>query len=150
MTTPVPAPDGAPWPGHSWAGGASFAIFKASKQKDAAWKLVEFLSRREIQTRFYALSGDLPARREAWDDAPLAGDAKARAFREQADHLVPLPRVPEWEQIAQRMQEDMEAAIRGRETVPASLARLDADVDRILEKRRWILSRRRAEQPHGR
>jgi hypothetical protein len=44
----------------------------------------------------------------------------------------------------------MEAAIRARETVPASLARLDADVDRILEKRRWILSRRRPEATHGR
>jgi len=150
MTAPVPAPDGAEWPGYSWAGGASFAIFRASKQKDAAWKLVEFLSRRQIQTRFYELSGDLPARREAWDDAPLSGDVKARAFREQADRLVPLPRVPEWEQIAQKMQEDMEAAIRGRETVPASLARLDANVDRILEKRRWILSRRRSEAAPGR
>jgi multiple sugar transport system substrate-binding protein len=54
-----------------------------------------------------------------------------------------MPRVPEWEQIAQKLVEDLEPAVRGRESVSEALARLDADVDRILEKRRWMLSRRR-------
>ena len=62
--------------------------------------------------------------------------------------MTPLPRVPEWEQIAQKVAEDLEAAIRGRETIPAALASLDRDVDLILEKRRWILAR--AQMPHGR
>jgi multiple sugar transport system substrate-binding protein len=60
-----------------------------------------------------------------------------------------MPRVPEWEQIAQKLVEDLEPAVRGKESVGKGLARLDADVDRILEKRRWILSRRR-EEPRGR
>ncbi|MFY9551201.1 MAG: sugar ABC transporter substrate-binding protein [Thermoanaerobaculia bacterium] len=143
MTAPVPAPDGAEWPGYSLAGGSSLSIFRASKDKEAAWRLIEYLSRPEIQSRFYGLVGDLPARTESWNDPVLAGDGKARAFREQLDRVTPLPRVPEWEQIAQKIQEDMEAAIRGKETVAASLSKLDADVDRILEKRRWILSRQR-------
>ena len=141
MTSPVPAPDGEEWPGYSLAGGSSLAVFRASKQKDAAWRFIEFLSQPEIQTRFYALSGDLPARRASWDDPSLSGDVKARAFREQLARVTPLPRVPEWEQIAQKLWEDLEAAIRGREPVSASLAGLDRDVDRMLEKRRWMLAR---------
>ena len=117
MTCPLPAPDGAEWPGVSLAGGSSLAIFRASRQKDAAWMLAEYLSEPEVQKRFYELSGDLPARREAWDSEPLAGDAKARAFRIQLSHVQPLPRVPEWEQIAQKLPEDLEAAIRGRQPV---------------------------------
>jgi multiple sugar transport system substrate-binding protein len=39
------------------------------------------------------------------------------------------------------MAERLEAAIRGRESLPAALAAIDADVDRILEKRRWMLAR---------
>jgi multiple sugar transport system substrate-binding protein len=148
MTAPVPAPDGQEWPGYSLAGGSSIALFRASKQKDAAWKFLEYLSRPEVQTRFYALSGDLPARRASWDDPLLANDDKARAFRDQLTRVTPLPRVPEWEQIAQRLWEDMESAIRGRETVPATLTSLDHDVDLILAKRRWILAR--AEARHGR
>ena len=54
-----------------------------------------------------------------------------------------MPRVPEWEQIAQKLVEDIEPAVRGRESIPDALGRLDADVDRILEKRRWMLSRKR-------
>ena len=94
-----------------------------------------------MQSRFYALAGDLPARREAWDEPPLASDRKARAFRVQLSRVEPMPRVPEWEQIAQQIAEEMEPAVRGRAPVASSLAKLDADVDRILEKRRWILAR---------
>ena len=148
MTAPVPAPDGESWPGYSLAGGSSLAIFRASPQKEAAWKFLEFLSRPQIQTRFYGLSGDLPARRASWDDRILADDSRAAAFRVQLTRVTPLPRVPEWEQIAQRLWEDMESAIRGRETVPATLAALDRDVDLILEKRRWIVAR--AQDAHGR
>jgi multiple sugar transport system substrate-binding protein len=141
MTAPLPAPDGVAWPGPSLAGGSSLAIFKASKEKDAAWAFAEYLSTPAVQSRFYALSGDLPARREAWDDASLAGDAKAQAFRVQLSRVEPMPRVPEWEQIAQKVAEDMEPAIRGRDSIPAALATLDANVNRMLEKRRWILAR---------
>ena len=141
MTAPLPAPDGVAWPGPSLAGGSSLAIFKASKEKDAAWAFAEYLSTPAVQSRFYALSGDLPARREAWDDAALAGDAKARAFRVQLSRVEPMPRVPEWDQIAQKVAEDLEPAIRGRRSVAEALAVLDANVDRMLEKRRWILAR---------
>jgi multiple sugar transport system substrate-binding protein len=142
MTAPLPSPDAqSGWPGTSLAGGSSLAIFRASKQKDAAWRLIEFLSEPAVQARFYALSGDLPARSAAWEDPSLSGDEKAAAFRVQLSRVLPMPRVPEWEQIAQRVPELLEAPIRGRQSVPAALAALDAEVDRMLEKRRWILAR---------
>lgn len=143
MTAPLPAPRESDWPGTSFAGGSSLAVFRASRAKDEAWKLIEFLSRPRVQARFYALSGDLPARKEAWDEPSLAVDRKALAFRAQLEHVSPMPRVPEWEQIAQKIVEDLEPAVRGRESVPGALARLDTDVDRILEKRRWMLARKR-------
>jgi multiple sugar transport system substrate-binding protein len=142
MTAPLPAPDGSPWPGVSFSGGSSLAIFRGSEHKAEAWKVVEFLSDPAVQARFYSLSGDLPASRAAWDDPALAGDEKAHAFRVQVEHVAAMPRVPEWEQIAQDMAEGLEPAIRGRETVPAALAAADRHVDRILEKRRWMLARR--------
>ena len=61
----------------------------------------------------------------------------------QLEHVTPMPRVPEWEQIAQKLVEDLEPAVRGRESVAKGLARLDADVDRILEKRRWMIARKK-------
>jgi multiple sugar transport system substrate-binding protein len=143
MTAPLPAPQEAGWPSVSLAGGSSLAVFRASPGKAQAWRVIEFLSEPEIQTRFYALSGDLPARTAAWEDRSLSEDSKARAFREQLERVQPMPRVPEWEQIAQKIAEDLEPAIRGRQDVPAALATLDTDVNRILAKRRWILARRK-------
>ncbi|HEU0013872.1 MAG TPA: sugar ABC transporter substrate-binding protein [Longimicrobium sp.] len=138
-TAPLPGPDG---PGSSLAGGASLVLFRASKHKEAAWKFVEFLSRPETQVRFYRLTGDLPARRSAWQDTALSANRHARAFRQQLDRVVPLPQVPEAEQIVSKVFEQGERAARGQATVDQALAALDGEVDRLLEKRRWLLARR--------
>ncbi len=139
MTAPLP---GINAPGVSLAGGASLSLFRRSKRKDDAWKLMEYLSRPEVQAEFYRLTGDLPARREAWKDSSLANNRYARAFREQLDRAVPTPPVPEWEQIATKVFEHGERAVRGRVSVEEALAALDRDVNRILEKRRWMIARR--------
>jgi multiple sugar transport system substrate-binding protein len=139
MTAPLPGVNG---PGVALAGGASLSLFKASKHKPEAWQLMEYLSRPDVQIRFYSLTGDLPARRESWNDTALANNQKARAFREQLDRAVPTPPVPEWEQIATKVLEYSEQAARGGKSVDATLAALDHDVNGILEKRRWLLSQR--------
>ena len=138
MTAPLPGPDG---PGVSMAGGASLAIFRGSRRKADAWKLAEYLSRPDVQVRFYSLTGDLPSNRAAWNDTTLADNRYAQAFRQQLDRMVPLPQVPEWEQIATKVFEYGEQAIRGRATVDATLAALDRDVNGLLEKRRWMAER---------
>jgi multiple sugar transport system substrate-binding protein len=139
MTASLPGVNG---PGVSLAGGASLSLFRKSTHKAAAWQLMEYLSRPEVQLQFYKLTGDLPARREAWRDTSLAGNRYARAFREQLDRVVPTPKVPEWEQIATKVFEHGEEAVRGRKTVDRTLLELDNDVNGLLEKRRWLLSRR--------
>jgi multiple sugar transport system substrate-binding protein len=140
-TTPLPAPDGKPWPGVSMAGGSSLVIFRDSNKKDAAWKLIEFLSEPEQQKKFYELTRDLPAHRAAWGAHGLADDPQVVSFLQQLERVQPLPRVPEWEQIATRIYEHAEAAVRGRITVEQAAADLDRKTDAILAKRRWVLAR---------
>jgi multiple sugar transport system substrate-binding protein len=140
LIAPLPGPGG-PASGVSLAGGSSLVLFRRGERQEAAWQLVEFLSAPAQQARFYALSGDLPARREAWRDAALLDDPRTRAFWEQLERVVATPKIPEWEQIAYRVQERAEAAVRGRLSPEEALRALDADVDRILAKRRWMLER---------
>jgi multiple sugar transport system substrate-binding protein len=139
MTAPLPGPTG---PGASIAGGSSLAIFRRSPRKAAAWTLVEFLSRPQVQQQFYRLTGNLPARRSAWAGAGPAQDPHARAFRDQLERVRPVPKVPEWERIATELRLVLEKVVRG--DIPARRApeELDARTDRILEKRRWLLARR--------
>jgi len=147
-TAPLPAPDDAAGGvGTGLVGGSSLVIFRASRHQRAAWELVEYLSQPAQQARFYALVGDLPARRAAWQDPALAGDRRARAFQEQLQHAVAAPKVPELEQIVTRLWERSEGVIEGRQGLDQALVDLDRDADRILEKRRWLLARQAARRP---
>ncbi len=140
MTAPMPGPAGDST-GVSLAGGASLVIFERSKNKEAAWKFVEFMSRPEQQVRFYEITGNLPPRYTAWEDSVLARNVYARAFYEQLQRVEPLPRVPEWERIADKVWVYAEAAVLGRMSIDEALAALDREVDGILEKRRWMAER---------
>lgn len=139
MTAPLPAPDKSS-EGVSLAGGSSLVIAAQSRQKEAAWKLIEYLSEKETQLRFYQLVDDLPAVKATWQDSVLSDDPYIQAFFIQFQHVVATPKIPEWEQIAfAKIQQYAEIAARGVMTVEQALEALDADVDRILEKRRWLL-----------
>jgi len=137
MTAPMPGKD--KFPGVSIPGGSSLVIFKSSRYKDIAWRLIEFLSEPENQVEFYKLTGDLPSSIKAWEDSILKMDPYMRAFFIQLQNLKPLPKVAEWEQIAMKIVEYVE--VSASHDIPSEqIARkLNSDVDKILEKRRWIL-----------
>ena len=136
-TAPMPAVVG-PAPGPSLAGGASLALVRGAPNADAGWRLIEFLSEPAQQIRLHHLTGDLPARRAAWSDPALADAPRVAAFRAQLERVRATPKVPEWERIAAKITQWADAAVRGERTVDDALAALDADADRILEKRRWL------------
>lgn len=141
-TMPLPGPDG---PGAGIAGGTSLVLFRSSPNKDAAWALVEFLSRPDIQQRFHAMIGNLPPRRSTWEHPALADDELARAFRDQLERVRPTPQVLEWERIVQEMRLATERVVRGGQSQDAAVTQLDARVDAILEKRRWVREREAAD-----
>jgi multiple sugar transport system substrate-binding protein len=133
---PLPGPNG---PGASVAGGTSFVLFKQSKHKEAAWQLITWLSMPEQQIRLHAITGNPPPRRAPWSAPALANDPYIQAFRDQLERAVSTPKVPEWEQIATKVFEHGEQAVRGRQTPAQAMAALDKDVNNLLEKRRWLM-----------
>jgi multiple sugar transport system substrate-binding protein len=136
---PLPGPDG---PGVSTAGGSSLVVFSGSRRKEAAWKLISFLSEPQTMQRFHALTGDLPPRRSAWRTPALADDPPSQAFARQLERVRAAPKIPEWERIFQEMQLTAERVVQGRQAPEAACRELDARVDALLEKRRWLRSRR--------
>ncbi|UWX03504.1 sugar ABC transporter substrate-binding protein [Pseudoxanthomonas sp. NC8] len=137
-TMPLPGPEG---PGAGIAGGASLIMFRGSPRQRQAWKLVEFLSRPDVQVRFHAMIGNLPPRRSSWSDPQLAGDALSVAFRDQMERIRPVPRSRRWERIAQEIRITGERVVRGGQPQEQALRELDQRVDAILEKRRWMRAR---------
>jgi multiple sugar transport system substrate-binding protein len=147
-TAALPGPEGRA-SGVSTAGGSSLVLFRASRHPAEAWKLIEFLSRPEQQLRFWRLTGDLPARIEAWQDTALAADPNVRVFGEQLRRVVSTPKIPEWEEVSIRLRDCVEAMVLGHARPDSALAELDRDVDRILEKRRWLVARERRRSTQG-
>jgi multiple sugar transport system substrate-binding protein len=141
MTASMPGPQG---PGESIAGGSSLVIFRKSRHKPEAWKLLEFLSTPENQARFYQMTGNLPSRQTAWLAPAFSGDPYTRAFREQLARVEPAPQVPEWERIVQKMRLYAEEVVHGKKTIDQALAVFNRDVNGLLEKRRWMLARKGA------
>jgi multiple sugar transport system substrate-binding protein len=137
-TTPLPVPDGTPYPGPSLAGGSSLVLYRQSKRQDAAWKLIEFLSRPDVQKRFSELTGDLPARRSVWS---AIDERELNAFRAQLDRTVALPSVPEMENIVTLVFEHGQLATRGVYDAQTAVRLLDGRAEQMLEKRRWVLAR---------
>lgn len=130
------------YPGASLAGGASLVVYKKSKHKKEAWKFIEYLSEPQVQLEFYKFLFDLPAVKQAWSDTLIQNDEHIKAFEKQFSNVKPTPKIPEWEQIAfAKVQQYAEIGSRKTETIDKALKNLDSDVNSILEKRRYILSK---------
>ncbi|MGH8040569.1 MAG: sugar ABC transporter substrate-binding protein [Rudaea sp.] len=135
-TAPLPSHDGH---GGGAAGGSSFVVFRSSAHKQVAWELAEYLSTVAQQEKLYDLTGDLPARRSAWQDPAIVSNEHVRAFREQLEHVKPTPKVPEWERIAWEMQYAAERVVLAHAPVDAMLEKLNQTTDDILAKRRSLV-----------
>jgi multiple sugar transport system substrate-binding protein len=137
-TAPLPGPDG---PSVSTSGGSSLVLMRSSPRKEAAWKLIAFLSETATMQRFHALTGNLPPRRSAWLAPALRDDVPSRAFADQLERVRAAPKIPEWERIFQEIQLTAERVVQRKQSSVEAAAELDAWTDRVLEKRRWLRAR---------
>jgi multiple sugar transport system substrate-binding protein len=84
----------------SFIGGSNIAVFKDAKNRDAAWKFIQWLSKPEVQAKWYTTTSDLPAVQSAWQDPALSGDANLKVFGEQLKDAKAPPTFPTWEQVS--------------------------------------------------
>ena len=73
----------------------------------------------------------------------MASDPYIVAFKGQLSRAKALPKAPEWERVSAEMQVVAERMVRGEYTPEAAGREIDRRVDRILEKRRWMLDQGR-------
>ena len=118
----------------SFMGGCNLVMFKSSPRKALAWKFMEFMSAPEIQAKWYAVSGDLPASRKAWNAPALSKNSKLASFRKELDTAKAPPQVPEWENIAGSINDAVEEAVFGKVPPQAAREKLSARIEKILAK----------------
>jgi multiple sugar transport system substrate-binding protein len=97
----------------SFLGGGDLAVFDDSDNKAAAWKFVAWLSQPDVQAKWFDMVGDLPSVKGAYDDGKLASDPHLKLFRQQLDDAEPPPVLPQWEEIAAKINDTQEKVTIG-------------------------------------
>ncbi len=92
----------------SFVGGANLAVFKNSRNRDAAWKLVDWLTDPAVQVKWYQATSNLPSVQRAWEDPVLRSDPKVAEFGTQLRTAKAPPSYSTWEQIAQKFDDQIE------------------------------------------
>ena len=94
----APMPAGPEGKGYTFVGGSNLMMFKSSKNKDAAWALMKFLSQDQVQTDYAAMLGMFPSRMEP---QKLAGEANANygSFFKAIQQGRTYAPIPQWGQI---------------------------------------------------
>jgi multiple sugar transport system substrate-binding protein len=105
----------------SFIGGSNIAVFKDAKNRDAAWKFLAWLSKPEVQVKWYSAVSDLPAVQSAWTDPALAGDPFLQVFGEQLKSAKAPPAYPTWEQVSAVLDTEVEKVCVGGEDPAAAL-----------------------------
>jgi multiple sugar transport system permease protein len=118
----------------SFMGGCNFVMFKSSTRKALAWKFMQFMAEPQMQAKWYAVSGDLPASRKAWSNPSLSGNPELASFRKELDTAKAPPQVPEWESIAGSISDAVEEAVFGRVTAQTAREKLSVRIKKILAK----------------
>jgi multiple sugar transport system substrate-binding protein len=106
----------------SFVGGSDFVVFKSSKNKDSAWKLVKWLSDAKTQASWFKMSSDLPAVKSAWQDPSIAADPLLPVFGKQLDDAKAPPAIVNWEQIAAQFDTEVEKMTKAGQS-PADTAK---------------------------
>jgi multiple sugar transport system substrate-binding protein len=130
---PMPAASG----GRSTAalGGAQLAINRNAEHPEAAWKVVEYLTRPEQMLERAEVVGQFPTRSALYDDPDLARalsvpPADARRIIEGA---VPRPVTPVYTQLSEILQIHLHRALTGQRAPERALADAQAEMQRLLD-----------------
>ncbi|AKI97790.1 sugar ABC transporter substrate-binding protein [Kosmotoga pacifica] len=117
----------------SFMGGSDWVIFKTSKNKDLAWKFIEFMSRPDVQFKWYQILKSLPAVKEVWEYPELKDDPFTSVFGEQLKDARATPNIPEWEKIESIVERKLEERVLGKITTEKAVEDMVKEISKILK-----------------
>jgi multiple sugar transport system substrate-binding protein len=115
----------------SFIGGSNLAVFKDTKNRDAAWAFVQWLSDPQTQADWYTATSDLPAVQSAWTLGSLASDPALKVFGDQMKNGVAAPAIPTWEQIASVIDTELEKVCKTGEDPAQAAKNIQQQADQI-------------------
>jgi len=122
----------------AFIGGRIIGVFNQSRNKDAAWKFIKFLSRPEIQVKLFdaALSKQdtyLPPNIKTWNMLPMDAKFKDVLVAQAKDAKGPPP-VPSWDTSSKYIDEAIQRVILERGDPQKELSASKKQLDKFLNK----------------
>ncbi|WP_099222390.1 sugar ABC transporter substrate-binding protein [Listeria costaricensis] len=114
-------------------GGSDLAVFEYSDKKDDALKLIDYLSRPDVQMDYLKSTKNLPSSIEAWEDPSIKNDTNYQIFKEQLESSKPMPLVPQYEEMAEAYKKYWEQIAVNGEDVDQAMKDLNAEVAKMLQ-----------------
>ena len=115
----------------SFLGGSNLVVYKASKNKDAAWAFVKFLSDPKTQALWYTTVTDLPAVQSAWDDTAVKSDPNVALFGTQLKTTKAQPVSATWSELASKINDTLEKMTTGGLEPQAAADQMQKDAESI-------------------
>ncbi|WP_270887016.1 sugar ABC transporter substrate-binding protein [Pedococcus sp. 5OH_020] len=115
----------------SFVGGSDLVVFKKAKNRDTAWKFVQWLSDPKVQVKWYQSSTDLPSVKSAWDDPALSADQKLAKFGKQLETAQAPPSFATWEQVVTSFDTQMEKVTKQGADPAAALKAVQQQAESI-------------------
>ncbi len=106
---------------HSFMGVKGYSVSSYSKQKELAQKFVEFINKAEYAKVRFEKTGEIPPVKSLIDDPLIKNDEKSRAVAVQASYSVPMPSVPEMQEVWTPANSALQLGVTGKQDVKAAL-----------------------------
>ena len=97
----------------SFVGGSNMVVFKATKNRDAAWAFVKFVSDPKTQALWYKTVSDLPAVQSAWQEPDVASDPNVKMFGDQLKDTKAQPVSATWSELSSAINDILEKMTTG-------------------------------------
>jgi multiple sugar transport system substrate-binding protein len=117
--------------GTSFLGGSNVVVFKNSKNKDAAWAFVKFLSDPKTQALWYTTATDLPAVQAGWDDPAVKSDPNVAMFGTQLKDTKAQPVSATWSELSSAINDTLEKMTIGGMEPQAAADQMQKDAESI-------------------
>ena len=112
----------------------SIVMFENSKNKDEAWKFLDYLFTTEMRTKFDKVEGFLPVNAEEAKDPIFAENPDLKVFASLLPAARFAPVIPGWEEIADATSSAIQKIYLGKGDVEPTLKEAAAKVNGVLKK----------------
>ncbi|MGB8956964.1 MAG: extracellular solute-binding protein [Tumebacillaceae bacterium] len=109
-----------------------FIMLKSAKDKQAAWKWIDYATNKENAQAWTQAAGFIPYRKSGLEDASLTVDPNYKMLIDEAKNSRAYPTLPEWPQIDELIANAVQEALAGKKTPKEALDDAAKQADAIL------------------